>query len=56
MRRRPKAGDACTEIRTILFLAPQRVLSCLPSVGFVMKVVSDESGFDESGFLMKVVF
>ena len=26
-----------------------RVLSCPPSVGFVMKVVSDESGFDESG-------
>ena len=30
------------------FLAPKRVLSCHPSVGFVMNVVSDESGFDES--------
>ena len=32
----------------MLFLTPKRVLSCPPSVGFVMKVVSDESGFDES--------
>ena len=41
-------------------------MSFRPSVGFLKKVVSDESGFDESvsdesvsdesGFLMKVVF
>ena len=39
------------KLQTILFLAPKRVLSCPPSVGFLMKLA-----FDESGFLMKLVF
>ena len=39
-------------------MAPKRVMSSLPSVGFMMKVVSDESGFEKNVFdvLMKVVF
>ena len=40
----------------LLFLAPSVFCPVPPSVGFVMKVVSDESGFLMKMVLMKVVF